>query len=367
MKIPFCNLHRQYLALKDDIDHAIKSVIKESAFIRGFHVDQFEKKFAKLIGISHCISCANGTDAIYIVLKGLGIRPGDEVITTAHSWISTSETITQAGARVVFVDTEPDTYCIDPGKIEEKITKKTKAIIPVHLYGQPADMDPILVLAKKYGLKVVEDCAQSHLAKYKGRIVGTFGDAATFSFYPGKNLGAMGDAGCIVTNNQKLARFCTLYARHGGKNQHIIEGVNSRMDGLQAAILNVKMDSLKKWNHERQKIADYYSTEFSKISSFSCPITRSYCEHVFHLYVIKTKKRNELIKHCQKYGVTTQINYPKALPFNKAYLRLKYNRRDIPVAYSNQKEILSLPIFPYMKENEINFVIKTIKSFFFKK
>ena len=360
MKIPFADLYRQYVALKPQIDAAIAEVIYDSSFIRGPHVDLFEKKFAKLIGVSNCVTCANGTDAIYIVLKGLGIGPGDEVITTAHSWISTSETITQAGARVVFVDTEQDTFCIDPGKIEKKITKKTKAIIAVHLYGHPADMDPIMNLAKKFGLKVIEDCAQAHLAKYKGRTVGTLGDAATFSFYPGKNLGAMGDAGCIVTNNHKLAEFCITYARHGGKNEHVMEGINSRMDGLQAAILNVKMDYLHKWTDERKKIASHYNALLSKVPGLVCPIEKNKCEHVYHLYVIQHEKRDSLRKHLANQGISTVLNYPKALPFYQAYNYLNHVPSEFTSSYSHQRKILSLPIFPFMKNSEIEYVAEQI-------
>lgn len=363
MKVPFADIHRQYDALKPQIDAAIAEVIRDSSFIRGPHVELFEKKFAELIGARHCVSCANGTDAIYIVLKGLGIGTGDEVITTAHSWISTSETITQAGAKVVFVDTEPDTYCMDPEKIEEKITPKTKAIIPVHLYGHPADMDPILNLAKKYGLKVIEDCAQAHLAKYKGRIVGTIGDAATFSFYPGKNLGAMGDAGCILTNNEKLADFCATYARHGGKNEHVIEGINSRMDGLQAAILNVKVNHLSAWTEERKKIAARYTDELSSLEALNCPTTKPNSSHVYHLYVIQHTQRDALREHLNKKGISTVLNYPKALPFYQAYRYLNHLPSEFPNAHSHQNKILSLPLFPYIEDQEVAHVIQAIKSF----
>jgi dTDP-4-amino-4,6-dideoxygalactose transaminase len=362
MIVPFADLHRQYDALKPQIDAAIAEVIRDSTFIRGPQVDLFEKKFAQLIGVSHCVSCANGTDAIYIVLKGLGVGPGDEVITTAHSWISTSETVTQAGARVVFVDTEPDTFCIDPSKIEKKITERTKAIIPVHLYGHPADMDPILDLAKKYGLKVIEDCAQAHLAKYKGRTVGTLGDAATFSFYPGKNLGAMGDAGCMVTNDSSLADFCATYARHGGKNEHVMEGINSRMDGIQAAILNVKMNHLQKWTEERKMIAERYNQELSKLPQLFCPLERSDCKHVYHLYVIQHKKRDALRQQLHRKGISTVLNYPKALPFYQAYRYLNHTPNEFPSAYNHQNKILSLPIFPLMEDREIALVIEAVKS-----
>ena len=244
MKIPFVDLHAQYLGLKPEIDAAIAAVIAESAYVRGPHVDRFEQAWAQTLGVKHCVSCANGTDALYIAMRGLGVKPGDEVITTAHSWISTSETITQAGGRVVFCDTEADTFNLDPALIESKITPRTVGIIPVHLYGQPADMDAIMAIARKHKLWVIEDCAQAHLARFKGQLVGTFGNAATFSFYPGKNLGAYGDAGCIVTNDDSLADWTATYARHGGKGEHVMEGINSRLDGLQAAILNVKLPHL---------------------------------------------------------------------------------------------------------------------------
>src|SRR5882672_7624457 len=225
MNIPFVDLHAQYLSIKPEIDAAIAEVIAQSSFIRGAQVDAFEKAWAETLGVKHCVSCANGTDALYIAMRGLGLKPGDEVITTAHSWISTSETITQAGGKVIFCDTENDTFNIDPKQIESKITPRTVGIIPVHLYGQPADMDPIMEIARRHRLWVIEDCAQAHLATYKGRTVGTFGVAATFSFYPGKNLGAMGDAGAIVTADGALARRMAMFARHGGlqKGDHQIE------------------------------------------------------------------------------------------------------------------------------------------------
>ena len=246
IKVPFADLYAQYLCIKPGIDAAIAQVIKRSAFIRGPFLDAFEKDFAKLMGVPHCVSCANGTDALYISMRALGLKPGDEVVTTAHSWIATSETITQAGGQVVFCDTDRDTFTIDPAQIEAKITPRTVGIIPVHLYGQPADMGAIMAIAKKRRLWVLEDCAQAHLARFDGKTVGTFGNAAAFSFYPGKNLGAMGDAGAIVTSSGPLAEHAAMFARHGGlvKGDHRIEGINSRLDGLQAAILSVTLKHL---------------------------------------------------------------------------------------------------------------------------
>lgn len=363
MTVPFADLHRQYEALRAEIDGAIAGVIRDSAFIRGPEVEAFERNFAELLGLPHCISCANGTDAIYIVLRGLGIGPGDEVITTAHSWIATSETITQAGARVVFADTDRDTYGLDPAEVEARITPRTKAIIPVHLFGHPAEMDPILAIARKHGLKVIEDCAQAHLARYHGRLAGTMGDAATFSFYPGKNLGAMGDAGCIVTRDPQLAEFCATYARHGGKNEHVMEGINSRMDGLQAAILNVKMPHLARWTAERRALAARYTARLREIPGVTVPVERPGCEHVYHLYVIRHERRDALREHLARRGIATVLNYPKALPFYRAYDYLGHQPKDFPRAHHHQGRILSLPIFPYMREEEQNRVVEEIRSF----
>jgi dTDP-4-amino-4,6-dideoxygalactose transaminase len=316
MKIPFVDLYAQYLTIKSEIDEAIQEVIKNSAFIRSSYVDKFEKEFADAMDIAHCVSCGNATDALYILMRGLNLNPGDEVITTAHSWISTSETISQAGGKVVFVDTLPDSFTIDPALIEEKITARTVGVIPVHLYGQPADMDPIMDIAKRYGLWVIEDCAQAHLAEYKGKKVGSFGKAAIFSFYPGKNLGAMGDAGCLTTNDSELAAWATLFARHGGKGVHDIEGINSRLDGLQAAILSVKLPYLKEWTRKRQIIADKYNELLKGAKEVKTPYTEIDRTHVYHLYVIKVEERENLMKYLNERGIETMLNYPKALPFH---------------------------------------------------
>ena len=260
MKVPFADLHRQYIALKMQIDAAIAEVIRDSSFIRGPHVELFEKKFAKLIGVSNCVSCANGTDAIYIVLKGLGIGPGDEVITTAHSWISTSETITQAGARVVFVDTEPDTFCIDPKKIRQKITKKTKAIMPVSLYGQTADMDQINAIAAQHNLPVIEDAAQSFGATYKGKQSGNLSTVAGTSFFPAKPLGCYGDGGAIFTNDDNLAKIMREIRVHGQEKRyyHTRLGINGRLDTLQCAILIEKLKIFPSEVTARHAIAKKY-------------------------------------------------------------------------------------------------------------
>ena len=344
------------MRIKAEIDSAIAEVIAQSAFIRGRHVDAFEQAWAQTLKVKHCVSCANGTDALYIAMRGLGLKTGDEVITTAHSWIATSETITQAGGRVVFCDTQEDTFNIDPRLIEAKITKATVGIIPVHLCGQPADMDEIMAIAKKHNLWVIEDCAQAHLATYKGRLVGTFGNAATFSFYPGKNLGAYGDAGCIVTNDDALADWTATFARHGGKGEHVMEGINSRMDGLQAAILNVKLPHLPAWTTARRRVAARYNDLLSGIDNLTTPKVGDDRSHVYHLYIVATDKRDSLKKALADSEITTSLNYPKALPFYPAYAYLGHKPADFPVAYRNQSRILSLPIFPEMTDEMIEYV-----------
>jgi dTDP-4-amino-4,6-dideoxygalactose transaminase len=364
MKIPFVDLHAQYLSIKDEIDEAIAKVIAESAYIRGRQVDAFEQAWAKTLGVQRCVSCANGTDAIYIALRALGLRHGDEVITSAHSWISTSETITQAGGRVVFCDTDEDTFTIDPLDIERKITPATVGIIPVHLYGQPADMEVIMAIAKKHNLWVIEDCAQAHLAKYHGELVGTFGNVATFSFYPGKNLGAYGDAGCVVTNDDRLADWMATFARHGGKGDHVMEGINSRMDGLQAAILNAKLPYLPAWTAARRDVAARYDALLGDVGDVITPKAVRGRDHVYHLYVVRTENRDALRKHLSEAGISTVLNYPKALPFYPAYSYLGHVPRDFPVSCFNQSRILSLPIYPEMGAEMIDYVVKCIDGFF---
>lgn len=360
------DLYAQYLSIEEEINDAFRTVIAESGYIRSRFVDAFEAEFASAVGAQHCISCGNGTDALYIAMKGLGLRPGDEVITTAHSWISTSETITQAGGHVVFCDTDASTFTIDTSQIESKINSRTVGIIPVHLYGQPADMHEVMQIAKKHNLWVIEDCAQAHLASLHGLTVGTFGDAATYSFYPGKNLGAMGDAGCITTNNSSLARWCELYARHGGKGEHLIEGINSRMDGLQAAILSVKLPRLGLWNQRRREIASEYREGLKNNTSIELPTIADGRSHVFHLFVIRTNQRNELKSWMEKQNIQTIINYPKALPYLPAYADRNFDSKHFPQAFSDQDRILSLPIYPEMTREQVLRVTESINNFKFK-
>lgn len=365
LKVPFVDLYAQYLTIKGEIDVVIEDVIRRSSFVRGPYVEKFEADFAKMMERKYCVSCANGTDSLYIAMTALGVQPGDEVIAPAHSWISTTETITQAGGKVVFCDTDKDTFTIDPKCIEEKITSRTVGIIPVHLYGQPADMDPIMALAKKNGLWVLEDCAQAHLACYKGKLVGTFGEAASFSFYPGKNLGAMGDAGAVLTNDEHLATKMAMFARHGGlrKGDHQIEGINSRMDGIQAAILSVKLRYLPQWTAMRQRHAEGYSELLGKVTGVGVPMVAGGREHVWHLYVVRSAERDNLARHLAAEGVQTVINYPAALPFLPAYERLGHSKNEFPNAFRHQGEVLSIPIFPEMSLEQRDYVISALRDF----
>jgi dTDP-4-amino-4,6-dideoxygalactose transaminase len=364
-RVPFMDLHAQYLSIKAEIDEAIAAVIKRSAFIRGPYVEAFEEEFAAATGAEHCVSCANGTDALYIAMRALGLKPGDEVITAAHTWISTSETITQAGGKVVFCDTDRDTFTIDAKRLSDLITPRTVGIVPVHLYGQPADMDTIVALARRHGLWIIEDCAQAHLAKYMGRPVGTFGAAATFSFYPGKNLGAFGDAGAIVTNDDALARNMARFARHGalGKHDHEIEGINSRLDGLQAAVLSVKLRHLPSWTKARQAVASAYDSELAGTPGITTPVTAAGRECVYHLYAIRHDDRDGLASHLIERGVQTGIHYPVALPFLKAYAHLGHRPEDFPNAFHNQSRILSLPMFAELSNAQRAHIVGSIGEF----
>jgi dTDP-4-amino-4,6-dideoxygalactose transaminase len=360
MKVPFVDLNKQYLNLKTEIDGAIARVIENSEFVRGRDNDPFEEEFAKMIGRKHAIGCANGTDALYIAQRALGAGPGDEVITSAHTWISTSETITQTGARVVFADTDPVTFNVDAQEIERKITSQTKGVIVVHLAGQAAEVDKIKEITDRYGLWLIEDCAQAHLAEFGGKKVGTFGDIATFSFYPGKNLGAMGDAGGILTDRDDLNEWMTLFARHGGKGNHLIEGINSRLDGLQASILRIKLPHLPQWTEDRRNAAKRYDQLLSDVEGIETPVIGNNRNHVYHLYMIKVKERDQLRAKLGEVGIPSVINYSRALPFYKAYEYLNHVPEDFPNAYSNQSRILSLPIFPEITEEQQSFVVESI-------
>jgi dTDP-4-amino-4,6-dideoxygalactose transaminase len=365
MPVPLADLQLQYRTMKGEIDAAIAAVIRDNAFIRGPYVDAFEQQFADAVEVKHCVSCANGTDALYLALAALKVQPGDEVITTAHSWVSTSAMITHAGGNVVFCDTDKSTFTIDPAAIGAAITPRTVGIIPVHLYGQPADLDAIMAIADRHKLWVVEDCAQAHLARYKGRQIGTFGNAATYSFYPGKNLGAMGDAGAVVTNDSALAEHITMLARHGGltKHEHRIEGINSRLDGIQAAILSAKLPHLPTWTKARQDAAKFYDAALNQIEDVITPAVAADRTHVFHLYTIQHPLRDALAAHLTAHDVQTAINYPTALPFLTAYSRLKHRPEQFPNAFGQQRKILSLPMFAEITREQQEEVVGLIRKF----
>lgn len=354
----------QHNLIRDELNEAINRVIDNSSFIRGVEVDHFENEFSNLLGVNECISCGNGTDSLYIIMKSLNVGPMDEVIVPAMSWISTSETVTQAGAKVVFCDID-QTGTISIAELLKKITPRTVGIIPVHLYGQPCDMDAIMEIANQRNLWVVEDCAQSHLAKYKGKYVGTFGRASSFSFYPGKNLGAIGDAGAILTNDYVLADKMKKFARHGGlvKGNHEIEGINSRMDGLQAAVLNVKLNYILDWTRKRQYLANLYMSFLKDVKGLVLPLIINDREHVWHLFVIQHPERDEMRKYLKENDIETAINYPIALPFLPAYDRLGHVSSDFPIAFNFQDNVLSLPMFPELTVDQVEYISLKIREF----
>lgn len=366
MNVPFVNLKKQYQDLKTELDAAIAAVINDTVFIGGNnkYVQKFEQEFAAYLGTNNCMSCANGTDSLEILLKSFELHPGDEVIVPAHSWISTSEAVGNIGAIPVFVDVQPNLYTIDTTKIEAKLSPKTKAIIPVHLYGLPADMDAIMSIAKKHKLIVIEDCAQAHGARYKGKMVGTIGDAASFSFYPGKNLGAYGDAGAMVTNNNEIARTARMIANHGQikKHDHVTEGRNSRLDGIHAAVLSAKLKYLSQWNENRKKHANYYNKLFSN-STITIPVCPDGYEHVYHLYVIRLNNREKIITQLKEAGIETAIHYPVPLPLLKAYSNRGFKDDDFPVSSKQQQQILSLPMFSELTREMIEYVAEKVISF----
>lgn len=366
MKIPFVDLQAQYQSIKAEIDNAIESVIRETAFIKGKYVANFIEEYALSYGVKHVIPCANGTDSLYIILKMLGIGPGDEVITAANSWISSSETISQVGAKVVFADVHPFYYSIDETILPKLITKRTKAIIAVHLQGQMCSIDIIRDLCQQHGLFLIEDCAQAHFSEFLGIRAGLWGIAGSFSFFPGKTLGAYGDAGCIITNDDALAEKCLMFANHGAliKHQHQIEGINSRLDGLQAAILSAKLPHLAEWIRLRIKNANIYRQKLAGISEIILPKTRPESKHTYHLFVIRAQNRDQLKAYLSEHGISSAIHYPTPLPFLPAYRALRYEREDFPVVAQLQKEILSLPMYPEMTEEMITHIACTVRQFY---
>ncbi len=366
MKVNFLDLKAQYLSIKEEIDEAIQNVLMSSAFAAGPFVKSFEENFAKSHNADFCVGVNSGTAALHAAMMALDIKTGDEVIVPANTFFASPESVSLAGAVPVFVDCEPDYYNIDPEKIEEKITPKTKAVLAVHLYGQPAQMDKIQAICKKHNLLLIEDCAQAHIAEYKGQKIGTFGDCGCFSFYPGKNLGAYGEGGAVITNNKDLYTKIMMIRDHGmpEKYHHDIIGHNYRLEGLQGAILDVKLKYLSGWTKTRQKNAQLYNKLLSQCEKIVTPKVINGAEHVYHVYVIRCQDREDLINFLKDNGIFTGIHYPIPCHLQKAYKFLNYPKDSFPVAEKYADQILSLPMSEQLTEEQINYVSGKILEYY---
>lgn len=360
--IPFLDLKRQYAPIRSDIDASIKQVLDHTDFILGKSVAAFEEKFADYCGSRFCIAVNSGTSALHLGLLSVGVRPGDEVITSPSTFVATVAAIDYVGAKAVMVDIDPDSYTIDVEKIEAAITKKTKAIIPVHLYGQSANIDPIVVLAKKYGLAVVEDAAQAHGARYRGRRVGTYGDVGCFSFYPGKNLGAAGEGGAIITDDPELDRIIRMYRDWGQaeKYHHLLKGFNYRMDSIQGAVLGVKLSYLDEWTALRRLHAQRYIEGLSACDAIVCPAEMSWGEHVYHVFAIQVNSRDSIRTFLYNAGVESGIHYPVPVHLQPAYADLGYQIGDFPHSERLAARTLSLPMFAELTDREVDQVITAV-------
>jgi len=360
--IKLLDLHAQYLSIQDDIDQAIASVIRDSAFIRGKYLDRFEEHFAAFQQAEFCIGVGNGTDALEIAIEALGLPKGSEIIVPGNSFIASSEAVTRSGHRVVFCDAHADDYTIDIHDVKKRITAETSAVMAVHLYGHPCDMDALLEIARKNGLRVIEDCAQAHGAEYKGRRVGTIGDIGTFSFFPGKNLGAYGDGGAIVVDSPELAKKCRMVANHGrnGKYDHEFEGRNSRLDGLQAAILDVKLRHLEQWTEHRIQVANTYLEVLSGASDIKLPVRQQWARQVYHQFIIRSPQRDNLRQRLAEEGVQTGVHYPTALPKLPAYQYCQQSEEKMQVNRLDQ-QLLSLPIGEHIQDaSSVASLIKSV-------
>lgn len=393
MNIPLIDLRAQYNSISKELDKATIDVLSSAAYIMGKNVTEFEKEFANYIGTKHAISVGNGTDALVIALKALGIGEGDEVITSTFTYFASAECISAVGATPVFVDVEKDTFNIDPDKIEEKITERTKAIIPVHIFGQSADMDKINIIAKKHNLKVIEDACQAVGAKYKGKMIGTLSDVACFSFFPTKNLSCAGDGGMIVTSDDSIATIATALRTHGSgetgqkaynllnniteevvtsksgddtvynplKYYNYLIGYNSRLDAIQAAILRVKLPYLDKWNSRRKEIAKIYDEELID-SNVITPIVREENDTVYHQYVLQSDNREEMLAKLKEKGIATGVYYPVPLHLQKVYTDLGYKEGDMPVAEYLSHRTFAIPVYPELSEEQIQYIVDSIKN-----
>ncbi len=364
MKVPFLDLGEQYRSLRNEIDAAIEAVIRDTAFAGGPYVEQFEKEFAAYCQCSSAAGVSSGTHALHLALLALGIGPGDEVITAANTFIATVEAISHCGATPVLVDCDPQTYTIDPVAAETVITPNTRAIIPVHLFGQTADMDPLLALAKKHNLFVVEDACQAHGAEYKGRRAGSMGDIGCFSFYPGKNLGAYGDAGAVVSNNEALVERVKMLRDHGSsrKYEHSIIGWCCRMDGLQGAILSVKLRHLEEATHARRTHAHMYKDLLDNCEGSVLPFEQAGTRHVFHLFVLCVEHRDQLMQHLSGKGIGCGIHYPKPLHLQDAYRFLDQTEGAFPVVEKCANSQISLPMFPELTAEQVEYVAEAVKT-----
>jgi dTDP-4-amino-4,6-dideoxygalactose transaminase len=365
MKVPFLDLKAQYETIRTEIGVAIQDVLDKTAFAGGPFVETFEKEFAPFCQCAQAVSVGNGTDALWLTLLGLGVGPGDEVITAPNTFIATAEAISFCGATPVFVDIDEKSYGMNPNLLEAAITDRTKVIIPVHLYGQCVDMDPILAIAEKHSLYVVEDACQAHGAEYKGRRAGSMGDAGCFSFYPGKNLGAYGEAGAVVTNNSALTATMRMFRDHGQQRKyyHAIIGWNARMDGIQGAVLSVKIRHLPQWNEARRRHARLYTELLADVPGVVTPVEMNYAKHVYHIYCIRIKNRDALIQALAAKEIYCGIHYPVPLHLQDAYLGLGYSRGSFPVVESCAEEIVSLPMFAELTEAQIEAVVAGVKEF----
>lgn len=362
MKVDFANFKKMHNEIKEEINTAINEVVDNNYFIQGPKVKSFEEDFAKYVGTKFCVGVGNGLDGLTLSLKAIGVTSGDEVILPSHTFIATALAVSNTGAVPVFVEPNADDYTIDVTKIEEKITDKTKVIIAVHLYGQCADMDPIMDIAKRHNLLVLEDAAQAHGALYKGRKAGSLGDIAEFSFYPGKNLGAFGDAGCITTNNEELAKRARMLGNYGSivKYNHELKGDNSRLDEIQAAVLDVKLKYLDKWNSYRCYVANRYLNEI-KNPKVILPIVSKHNNHVWHLFVVRVEDRVKFQKYLSDNGISTLIHYPTAIHKQKAYE--EYNIAKFPIAEKYASEVVSLPMFYGLSDAEIDYIVDIINKY----
>ncbi|MBM3130851.1 MAG: DegT/DnrJ/EryC1/StrS family aminotransferase [Chloroflexi bacterium] len=364
MPLPLVDLQAQYAAIKPEIDAAIQRVIGNTSFILGKEVSEFEKNFAAFCRAKHCVGLDSGTAALHLALLLCDVKLGDEVITTTHTFVATAESISVIGARPVLVDIDPRTYNLDPRAVERAITPRTRAIIPVHLYGQPAEMDPILEIARQHHVRVIEDAAQAHGAEYRGKRAGSMGDLACFSFFPSKNLGAYGDAGALVTNDDDLAARARLLRDHGrrDKYEHLVVGYGYRLDALQAAILGAKLTHLDAWNVRRRAIADYY-TELLTNSKVVPPYVPPHISPVYHIYAIRSKTRDALKQHLKARGIETGIHYPIPLHLQPVYANLGYARGDFPNAEQAANEELSLPMYPELTDAHVGMIADAVKAF----